>query len=609
MKRKFKQTVSLVCLAVLVLTLTAGSSCVAGTDSSFVNSWGTSSMSTEYGDYSDEFNALNDAFVDMQDLLEELEAAIAAAKDATISCGDITLEIIEAMTEDDEDAALLLIPEGEEILELAGPVYDRLLDAIEAVEIQMEEINAITAILDNAGQDTSDFNTGNAADLVADGKTTASDLLTAMTTLVDILEDARSFFGIMGLADTIVSENDSTYGDGNDILFVAWGNDARYVRHTQAIDVIDLYVSVAGNNLRYQWYANTNNSNTGGTPISGATNRTYKPLTQDLGITYYYCVASAPDGSSVSSPPISVQVFASQAELNLSITRQPESNMYMQGDTVSEEDSLFIEATGENVGYQWYAGSSTDPNATLIPDATQNRFAPPTDQVGEFYYFCKVSGAPGQHPLTSYTIKVQVLPYLAITSQPQDAQYTQNATAAPLTTSAEGENLGYQWYIDSGIPTVANTPIEGATAASYTPPTNTLGTVRYFCEVSSIVNNQRNALTTQAATVTVVAPTPTLTASSATVVESTQVTYTYNLGVAQAGVNVQFAFPENIASFVNGGLERVSTYSGTTDAAGVITFQVVVKGLDSSSISYPVTATNPSGVATTATITITKNSP
>ncbi len=596
-------------LAVLVLTLTAGSSCVAGSDPSLVNSWGassqlSSSMQQRPEDYINEYDALDTAFLEMEDLLDELAAAIAEAKDATISCGDITLEIIEAMTEDDEDAALILIPEGEEILELAGPVYDRLLDAIDAVEIQLEEINAITSILDDAGLDTSSFGTGNAADLVAEGKTTASDLLTAMTTLEEILGDARSFFGIMELADTIVSQNDSTYGDGNDILFVAWGNDARYVRHTQAIDVIDLYVSVAGNNLRYQWYANTNNSNTGGTPISGATNRTYKPLTQDLGITYYYCVVSAPGGYSVPSPPISVEVFASQAALNLRITRQPEGRLYMQGDTVSEESSLFIEATGENVGYQWYAGSSTDPNATLIPDATQNRFAPPTDQVGEFYYFCKVSGAPGQNPLTSNTIKVQVLPYLVITSQPQGAQYTQGATAAPLTMAAEGENLSYQWYIDSGIPTVANTPIEGATAASYTPPTNTLGTVRYFCEVSSIANNQRNVLTTQPATVTVVAPT--LTASAATAVVNTPVTYTYNLGVAQAGVDVQFAFPEGIASVVNGGPDPVSTYSGSTDSSGQITFQVEVRGLDDASISYPVTATNPFGIATTATITVTQ---
>jgi len=45
-----------------------------------------------------------------------------------------------------------------------------------------------------------------------------------------------------------------------------------------------------GGTLTYQWYENTTNSTTTGTPISGATSSSYTPLTDSVGTTYYYVV-------------------------------------------------------------------------------------------------------------------------------------------------------------------------------------------------------------------------------------------------------------------------------------------------------------------------------
>ncbi len=44
--------------------------------------------------------------------------------------------------------------------------------------------------------------------------------------------------------------------------------------------------------ITYQWYVNTTNGTTGGTPIDGATQRTYTPTTGTNGTFYYYAVAS-----------------------------------------------------------------------------------------------------------------------------------------------------------------------------------------------------------------------------------------------------------------------------------------------------------------------------
>ncbi|MGL2965872.1 PKD-like domain-containing protein [Flavobacterium sp. XGLA_31] len=44
----------------------------------------------------------------------------------------------------------------------------------------------------------------------------------------------------------------------------------------------------------YQWYSNTTNSNSGGTPISGATGATYNPPATSAGTSYYYCEVTFP---------------------------------------------------------------------------------------------------------------------------------------------------------------------------------------------------------------------------------------------------------------------------------------------------------------------------
>ncbi|PZX64712.1 putative Ig domain-containing protein, partial [Hydrotalea sandarakina] len=58
-----------------------------------------------------------------------------------------------------------------------------------------------------------------------------------------------------------------------------------------------LSMSAVGSNLTYQWYTNTNNANTGGTAISGATQKDITFSASSSGTTYYYCVATSTCGA------------------------------------------------------------------------------------------------------------------------------------------------------------------------------------------------------------------------------------------------------------------------------------------------------------------------
>jgi hypothetical protein len=92
-----------------------------------------------------------------------------------------------------------------------------------------------------------------------------------------------------------------------------------------------------------------------------------------------------------------------------------------------------------------------------------------------------------------------------ITTQPQGATYDINEQAVPLSVTAvspDGGKLSYQWYSGTFIYGLGLewewTAINGATGASYTPPTTTVGAAYYSVRVTNTndnVNGTRTAVT------------------------------------------------------------------------------------------------------------------
>lgn len=90
-----------------------------------------------------------------------------------------------------------------------------------------------------------------------------------------------------------------------------------------------------------------------------------------------------------------------------------------------------------------------------------------------------------------------------ISTQPQDAIYELNATAAPLTIEASGMPAPtFQWYSNTENNNTTGTIITDATEANYTPTTTTSGTVYYYC----VATNTQGSATSDVATVTVKPP-------------------------------------------------------------------------------------------------------
>ena len=175
--------------------------------------------------------------------------------------------------------------------------------------------------------------------------------------------------------------------------------------------------SASGNTVFiYQWYSNTTNSNTGGTPISGANASTYTPATSTVvGTTYYYVeVSQSESGCVVLSNTSSVIVTALP-----SITDQPTPLTEVCVDGVVELSVAVADGVGTPT-YQWFENTTaTTIGGTSITGATNATYTPDTSVSGTKYYYVEISYSGGCSPVTSAVSTVEVFsPTVSITTVP-----------------------------------------------------------------------------------------------------------------------------------------------------------------------------------------------
>ncbi|MGC3979378.1 MAG: PKD domain-containing protein [Paludibacteraceae bacterium] len=236
----------------------------------------------------------------------------------------------------------------------------------------------------------------------------------------------------------------------------------------------------------YQWYTNTVNSNTGGTPINGANAARYTPPAFNaVGSYYYYVIVSYPLGGAcgnVLSNTAEVVVVADPI-----IITQPLVSQSVCEDAIA--DSLLVTASGGvgNFLYQWYVNNvNSSTNGQIIAGATSAYYIPPTGTVGTLYYYCVVSQSAVGCSVISTVCEVKVTQAPTITNQPQSATICLGS-AMPVLSVAYKNGVGtpqYQWYKNVVDDTPTAISITEATGATYTPPVSSVGTIYYFCVIT-----------------------------------------------------------------------------------------------------------------------------
>lgn len=240
----------------------------------------------------------------------------------------------------------------------------------------------------------------------------------------------------------------------------------------------------------YQWYSNTTNSTTGGTAITGANTNSYTPSGTGVGTTYYYCIVSfASGGCSVITSNVSTLTIV--APPVVSTNPSPTQTICVGGSIPTPLTATSTGGTG-TTSYQWYTNSVLPAN--LIAGATAVTYTPPTfTTAGTYNYVLNITYSGSNcGSIATQTAAIVVIPDPTISTQPAGATYCQNASPiTPLTVTATGGSgtFTYQWYSNATNNTTSGTAISGATSASYTPPSTTVGTIYYYCMVSQSTAN------------------------------------------------------------------------------------------------------------------------
>ncbi|GHV93869.1 hypothetical protein AGMMS50293_01890 [Spirochaetia bacterium] len=269
--------------------------------------------------------------------------------------------------------------------------------------------------------------------------------------------------------------------------------------------------------LSYQWYENGANSNSGGTPISGAITNSFTPPTGSPSTIWYYVEVSRIDPAHTVTSETAKIIVSNLVNITpIIITGNLTGATYSQNATAT---SLTITAIGggDTLHYQWYSnGLNTTIGGTTVGTDSPS-FTPPTNEEGTIYYYCVVTstisdnGDGGQKTATttSAVAKIEVnnlenaLPP-AISVQPQGATYALGQTASLSVTASvtDGGTLSYQWYSNGSDTTTGGTAI-GTDSSSFTSPTNSAGTVYYYCVITNTISDngdggQKTAATTSA---------------------------------------------------------------------------------------------------------------
>jgi hypothetical protein len=219
----------------------------------------------------------------------------------------------------------------------------------------------------------------------------------------------------------------------------------------------------------YQWYSNTTNSTTGGTPV-GTNSSTYlPPIFNTAGTFYYYVVISFTGNGcgTVTSDVANVVVLPDPI-----VSAQPLATQTLcQNETAT---NLSVTATGGTgtFNYQWYSSTTATTTGGNAVGTNSPIFTPPTTTVGTLYYYCVITQTGNGCAVTSNLAAVIVNTSPTIANQPISSTVCQNGT--PTTLSYTYNNgVGtptYQWYSNTTNSNTGGSLIPNETSSTFNQP-------------------------------------------------------------------------------------------------------------------------------------------
>lgn len=227
---------------------------------------------------------------------------------------------------------------------------------------------------------------------------------------------------------------------------------------TLMLDCAAFPSTLPGGATSYQWMRN-------GEKVAGATTKiaTFANATPALNGTYTCVVSYQGTGFSFTSTPVNVVVGVAPQ-----IATQPENVTVCVGKPLA----LTTQATGDNVTYQWFKGTTAIPTAT---SATYDKATASTEDAGS--YSVVATNACGSS--RSVQVDVVVNTEVSITKEPTDVAINDNEKLTFTVEATASDVISYQWFHN-------NTEIVGATSATYSVDKAKMSDAgEYYCVVTN----------------------------------------------------------------------------------------------------------------------------
>ena len=226
----------------------------------------------------------------------------------------------------------------------------------------------------------------------------------------------------------------------------------------------------------YQWQQ-------GGVAIFGATGSTFTPGAFALPGTYDYTVILTLNGNGCdadTSQSANIQVVPDPV-----VSSQPLSATYCQNATLVSPLTVDVSGGIGIYNYQWYSNTTnSNSSGTLINGATDSIYTPSVNSLGTVYYYCIITQSGLNCAVISLAAGVTITAPPVFTAQPLSTQsLCIGGTPSNLSVAYSGGNTTvlYQWFENAVNSNVGGTPILGANTNSYSPASNSAGTLFYYC--------------------------------------------------------------------------------------------------------------------------------
>ncbi len=207
----------------------------------------------------------------------------------------------------------------------------------------------------------------------------------------------------------------------------------------------------------------------------------------------------------------------------------------------------------------YYSTSNTPPTGAVTPQGlnlTTNSYSITGLAPGSYYVWVrsKCSSSPDSYSPWSPSLNFVIASCsFALANSPSTViqnlcKNATNATALTATTSG-GIVSAYQWYSNATATTIGGTAV-GTDSSSYTPLTTTVGTLYYYCVITSTLGC--TVTTAISGAVNITAPTAVPSATIATLVTTSSFSANWNLIAGVTAYNLDVSTSSTFTSFVTG---------------------------------------------------------